>query len=353
MTTTTRRKRTLSPEELAAGGTPHVAATAGTAPDGAIGGDQVLSAARNRAETGQTAPTVVPEGYGEVTGTGIETTGDVGATMPGAPTILDGGEGTGGGGTTYSADATGLDEGGATGEIDPYRDLDQMFEDYARGVFDEVDTSEEEAQLQAQQDRLLGRGLVDTRARMGEAGFAAGGLDVALENTARREAAEQLGLNISDLRDREGEQRRAAIEGAMGLDIEKQSSARQDAILKAQMEALAALMDQNGEAPPDGGGEGGGDDLGTSINEGINAIGEGAADLLGRGEGAREQQAQEGALHTPGVPEGANVVEYPEDARENREAQLEASGYSWETVTDDGVTVYRNDKGERLYVRWS
>ena len=356
MTTTTRRKRTLSPEELAAGGTPHVAATAGTAPDGAIGGDQVLSAARNRAETGQTAPTVVPEGYGEVTGTGIETTGDVGATMPGAPTILDGGEGTGGGGTTYSDDAVMPDEngeGGVTGEMAPYQSMDDLFEQYARDSFAEVDTSEEEAQMQAQQDRLLGRGLVDTRARMGEAGFAAGGLDVALENTARAEAAEQLGLHISGIRDREGEQRRQAIEGAMGLDIEKQSSARQDAILKAQMEALAALMDQNGEAPPDGGGEGGGDDLGTSINEGINAIGEGAADLLGRGEGAREQQAQEGALHTPGVPEGANVVEYPEDARENREAQLEASGYSWETVTDDGVTVYRNDKGERLYVRWS
>lgn len=247
--TTTRRRRTLA-EEMADDGTPHVAATAGTAPAGAIGGDQVLDAARNRAETGQTAPTPVPEGYGEVTGTGIETTGDVGATMPEAPTILDGGEGTGGGGTTYSDDATVGAEGeeGATGEMAPYQSMDDLFEQYARDSFGEVDTSEEEAQMQAQQDRLLGRGLVDTRARMGEAGFAAGGLDVALENTARAEAAEQLGLDISNIRDREGEQRRGAIEGAMGIDLDKQSGARQDAILKAQMDALNRLMQEGGEA---------------------------------------------------------------------------------------------------------
>ena len=316
MTTTTRRKRTLSPEELAAGRTPNVAATAGTAPDGAIGGDQVLSAARNRAETGQTAPTVVPEGYGEVTGTGIETTGDVGATMPGAPTILDGGEGTGGGGTTYSADATGLDEGGATGEIDPYRDLDQMFEDYARGVFDEVDTSEEEAQLQAQQDRLLGRGLVDTRARMGEAGFAAGGLDVALENTARREAAEQLGLNISDLRDREGEQRRQAIEGAMGLDIEKQSSARQDAILKAQMEALDALTNQNGEAPTDRNNNGVPDDPSD-----FGEIKDGTTDT--------DSEGNKFTIHNSGEPPPDDAVMMGTDANGNEMWAVPGGGDVW------------------------
>ena len=50
---------------------PHVADTAGTAPDGMIGGDQLLDVARNMAETGSAAPTVVPDSYEAVTGTGI------------------------------------------------------------------------------------------------------------------------------------------------------------------------------------------------------------------------------------------------------------------------------------------
>lgn len=93
---------------------------------------------------------------------------------------------------------------------------------------------------------------------------------------------------------------------------------------------------------------------GRVANDIITGIGRGAADLFGRGAGAREQQAQEGALHTPDAPEGANVTEYPASSRDNREAQIEASGYSWETVTDDGVTVYRNNESpfDRLYVRW-
>lgn len=320
MTTTTRRKRTLSPEELAAGGAPHVAATAGTAPAGAIGGDQVLGAARNRAEMGQTAPTVVPDDYGEVTGTGIETTGDTG---------------------TLADDATPNEnpalEPGATANAEP-TDLDQMFEDYARGAFGEVDTSEEEAQMQAQQDRLLGRGLMDTRARMGEAGFAAGGLDVALENTARAEAAEQLGLDISGIRDREGEQRRAAIEGAMGLDLEKQSGARQDAILKAQMDALAKLLEEGGEAPPEGG-----DDSGGGLGGGLGGAAIGAASQaladettpFGKGTGQSETA-------TSGDPESYAERESHSDGDRFIENYTDPDGKTW--------SIYVTGSGERYRV---
>ena len=204
-----RDRLTLARQALD-GNVPNVADTAGPTPEGAISGDQLLSVARNLAETGDAAPTVVPDSYEAVTGTGIESTGDTGALI------------------NADVDATEPDQEDpdATPE-----DFDEAAADFNWSLLDQalrgVDTSEEEAQMQAQQDRMMGQALMDQRAAAGAAGFGESGAMMALEGDTRSDAARELGLDISGLRREEAQQ---AIENALaaqGMDIAKMSAADQ------------------------------------------------------------------------------------------------------------------------------
>lgn len=238
-----RDRLTLARQALD-GNVPNVADTAGPTPVGAIGGDQVLDVSRNIAETGQSAPTVVPDNYGAVTGTGIESTGDPGAL------VNAGVDATPNENPAMEADP---EDPNATPE-----DFDEAAAQFNWSLLDDalqgVDTSEEEAQMQGQQDRMMGQALMDQRASAGAAGFGESGAMMAMEGDTRSDAARQLGLDVSGLR-REEAQR--AIENAMraqGIDIEKMKAADQARL----NELIASFMMNEGEMPPEDGGEGGG-----------------------------------------------------------------------------------------------
>lgn len=259
ITSSVRKKRL--PDDVTAiaqpdDGQTHIADSAGPTPTGAIGGQDVLDAARNRAETGQTQPTPVTE---SMTETGM-VPGDLAST--GEPT---------------SKDAT-PNENPAMVPDAPETNIDDLYQQYAESTFAPVDTAAQEKLMQEQQDRLLGQNLVAGRARMGEAGFGMSGAAASLENTARADAARQLGLDVIDTRNEAERSRREAIEGAMGIDIEKQRAARQDAILQAQIEAMNRLVNGEGDGTGgEGGGEGEGANIGdvTGISTGTSPLGKG------------------------------------------------------------------------------
>lgn len=244
---------------------PNIAASAGEGPSGSLDGNEVLAGQRNLEDFGQASPTVVPESYGTVTGTEIATTGDTSGSET-APTILTGEEGAGGGGTTYG-DVNAPNSDG-TGEIAPYQSLDDLFEEYARSAFDKTDTTEQERLMREEQDRLLGQGLMDARASMGEAGFGMSGAEASLENTARSDAARQLGLDIGDLRRQAEQDRRDAIEGAMGIDLAKMDAANRQAYIDAVIEAMKGLGVEDPGAGDDGGSGNPVDDLINSLPDG-------------------------------------------------------------------------------------
>lgn len=210
-------------------GTVQIKDSAGPTPEGAIGGDSTLDAYRNLEQTGQAEPTVVTESMRE-TGTAPEEMASTGGTVgESAPTRSN---------PAMEPDAE-------------QADLDDLFLDYAQSTFGDVDTAAQEELMRAEQDRMMGSGLMNLRANAGEAGFGMSGAAAAMENTARADAARRLGLDIFDVRNAEEDQRRAAIEGAMGIDIEKERAARQDAILKAQIEAMNQMTDEGGGAALD------------------------------------------------------------------------------------------------------
>ena len=318
---------------------PNVAASAGPAPAGAVGGDDVLAAARNRAETGQVQATPVTESMrdlgtapGELASTGESITDDDGVT------ILDGGAGTGGGGTTYGN--TDPDAGGtATGEIDPYKDFGSIFEDYARAALGPQDTSEEEALIRELMEQQQGMDLWNSRAAAGRSGFSSSGAQTMMEGDIRRRAAQAASGDILDLRRQAEEDAFGRAVAAAGISLDEARFASDDAYRQAVLDAMQAVLD--GQPPPPPGEDGGGE---TPTGGPIT---------IPRTDEAREQEALEAGLHTPGVPEGESVAERPSEERANIEATLGRSGYEWETVTDDGVTVYRNRKGDRFYVRYT
>lgn len=193
--------------------------------------------------------------------------------------------------------------------------IDQMQEDYIREVLGSTaDTSDQEAQMRAESDRTLGQGLVDMRARMGEAGFGMSGAAGALEGTLRSDAARQLSGDIMDLRDREEEQRRRAIEGAFGLDIAARDAARRQAIAEANAAAIQAIL---GGAPEDAAGAAGAAGGGGADTEAIPLLGGGTS-------------GSPSATSQPSTPprELASEAELPPDAQPA----------SW--VQEDGYVVY-------------
>lgn len=299
------------------GDVPNVAATAGPTPVGAIGGGQVLDVSRNIAETGQAAPTVVPDNYGEVTGTGIETTGDVGA--------------VGGDGTPSENPAMMPDE---PVEGETPEDFDEAAAQFNWSLLDDalqgVDTSAEEAQMQAQQDRLLGQSLMDQRAAAGASGFGESGAMMAMEGGLRSDAARQLGLDVSQLRRHEKQQ---AIENAFkaqGIDIEKMSAADQARL----NELIASFMMNDGELPPEGdGGGGGGGPLDGAIPNPIAAADDALANEntpFGKGTGQSETA-------TSGDPEGYETQDAAGEGDTFIENYTDPDGTTWSIyVAGDG-----------------
>ena len=296
------------------GDVPNVAATAGPTPVGAIGGGQVLDVSRNIAETGQPQPTVVPENYGEVTGTGIETTGDTGAVMQGNAIAQE--------------NPAMIPDEPVEGETP--EDFDEAAEQFNWSMLDEalqgVDTSAEEAQMQAQQDRLLGQSLMDQRAAAGASGFGESGAMMAMEGGLRSDAARQLGLDVSQLRRHEKQQ---AIENAFkaqGIDIEKMSAADQARL----NELIASFMMNEGELPPD---EDGGGGLDITPGAAINAADEALADEttpFGKGTGQSETA-------TSGDPESYATQDTAGEGDTFIENYTDPDGTTWSIyVTGDG-----------------
>lgn len=103
-----------------------------------------------------------------------------------------------------------------------------------------VDTSAQEALIRDQMEGKLGASLVDQRARMGRAGFGAGGVTAALESDARtnasREALDQiLGFRTSE-NQRSVDNARNAISTEQGM----RSAASDDALRRMVLETMQA-----------------------------------------------------------------------------------------------------------------
>lgn len=249
------------------------------------------------------------------------------------PTILTGEPGAGGGGTTYSSDAEMPDEngeGGVSGEMEggvTSGDFDEAAADFNWSLLDQAlqgaDTSEEEAQMQAQQDRMMGQALMDQRASAGAAGFGESGAMMAMEGDTRSDAARQLGLDVSELRRTEAQR---AIENAFGaqkIDIEKMSAADQARL----NELIASFMMNDGELPPEGGGEGGG--AATPIDAVSGALGD-ETTPFGKGTGQSETA-------TSGDPEGYETQDAAGEGDTFIENYTDPDGTTWSIyVAGDG-----------------
>mgnify|MGYP003502369815 CR=1 FL=1 len=257
---------------------------------------------------------MAPDSYDAVTGTGIESTGDLGAL------VNAGVDATPNENPAMEADP---EDPNATPE-----DFDEAAADFNWSLLDQalqgVDTSEEEAQMQAQQDRMMGQALMDQRASMGASGFGESGAMMALEGDTRSDAARQLGLDISGLRREEAQQ---AIENAIraqGIDIEKMKAADQARL----NELIASFMMNDGELPPEGGG------VATPIDAIGGALGD-ETTPFGKGTGQSELAA---------APDSSGY--------ETRDAHDEADLFLENYTDPDGKTwsVYRTPDGERYRV---
>ncbi len=105
-----------------------------------------------------------------------------------------------------------------------------------------VDTSEEEALIQEQMDRLMGQNLMDSAARAGASGMAMSGAQLAAEGGIRSDAARdvsaaQLGVR-SDARQSAIDNALSAIDASIGLENLDQNS-----------ELFDVIMDMLGEDP--------------------------------------------------------------------------------------------------------
>lgn len=249
--------------------------------------------------------------------------------------------GAGGGGTTYSSDAEVPAEdgsGGNTGEKDPYvgapSDFDEAAEQFNWSLLDDalqgVDTTEEEAQMQAQQDRMMGQQLMNQRAAAGASGMGESGAMMAMEGGLRSDAARQLGLDVSQLRRHEKQQ---AIENAMkaqGIDIEKMKAADQARL----NELIASFMMNEGELPPEGGEDGGwGGPLDGAILNPIAAADDALANEntpFGKGTGQSETA-------TSGDPESYATQDTAGEGDTFIENYTDPDGTTWSIyVTGDG-----------------
>lgn len=323
--TKSRDRLTLARQALD-GDSPNVADTAGPTPVGAIGGEQVRDVSENMVETGKPQPTAIPKSYGDVTGTGIAggVYGDAGAVI---------------GDETPQDNPAMMPDEPVEGETP--EDFDEAAAQFNWSLLDQAlqgaDTSEEEAQMQAQQDRMMGQALMDQRASMGASGFGESGAMMALEGDTRADAARQLGLDVSELRRTEAQR---AIENAFGaqkIDIEKMSAADQTRL----NELIASFMMNDGELPPEGGGDGGwgdGSPLDGFIPNPIDDFG----DRLAHGETPFGKGTDQSETATSGDPEGYETRDSHDEADLFLENYTDPDGKTW--------SVYRTPNGKRYRV---
>ncbi|MEK9645142.1 MAG: hypothetical protein VW547_06315 [Alphaproteobacteria bacterium] len=292
---------------------------AGPTPAGAIGGGDVINAQQNMQDSGTPADTYVGPG-GAI---------DSFAGGP-APTVgttdLDSGY--------KDEDGDGILDKDEEGAIDSL--AEQFVQDQFQRALNGGDTAERERLIREQAADALGQGLMDSRARAGRAGFSMGGMQAALEQDARTRSQRQVALDIIDARIEESQRLIDNALAAGRYDLAAQAQANQDALTQARIDAFNAIV-------------GGGTDASVGTNPDDPSFGNIINDATHGGADVNNTQ-----LHTPGVPDGQNVVEQSEADRDRLEGELRAGGYVWETVTDDGVTVYRKPGGnpERLYVRY-
>ncbi len=142
--------------------------------------------------------------------------------------------------------------------------IDQDEEDFVRSLLEgagNVDTSDEEQAIRDASDRLMGRNLVDARARGGR--FGAMGAQGAIEGDIRNQAAQQESQQIIDARTKAQQQ---AIDNALkgiGAD-EGLRSAGEDAAI------FDMIMDILDNPPPASGSDDGGGGLLDTLNKNLN-----------------------------------------------------------------------------------
>lgn len=175
--------------------------------------------------------------------------------------IMDGGAGTGGGGSV----ATPLPPGPLT-EEEQLAARDKMRDEAIAELLgsDVRDTTEEERLINERLAGQMGEDLVNARASMGRAGFASSGAMGALEGDIRNQSRQAALEEIFGVQAGARDERRRDIEA--GLEADR--AAREDAFNQWLREQLLGMMNEGGE----GGGEGGGgnvvDDFISSLPEG-------------------------------------------------------------------------------------
>lgn len=247
--------------------------------------------------------------------------------------------------------------------IDPSNNqsIDDLIEGHIRSTLQgNGDSLEEENALRQQQsDRLLGRGLVNQRASMGRAGFASSGALGAMEGDLRSKAAMDLASTMIDSREREQNQTFGQKQGVTGSDIAMREAANREAILKAQADALRAILGDGGgdtapEAPSGGGGGLGGalDDAGRTIG-GVTGI-DGGTSVFGKGTDQTELAASpdEAPVSLADDPSKALVTTRAGAGADARFAEVytDPQGQQWDVyVRPDGtrVRVKRATQGTR------
>lgn len=141
-------------------------------------------------------------------------------------------------------------------------DIDALAEELVRQQMEAAlaggNTAEQEALMRQQSEQALGQGLVDSRARAGRAGFATGGMQMALEQDARSNSARQLGLDIIDERTREAQRVFDNAMAAGRYDIAAQAQATADALSQAKIDAFNAMIAGMPGAPQQQASSGGG-----------------------------------------------------------------------------------------------
>jgi hypothetical protein len=192
-------------------------------------------------------------------------------------------------------------------------DIDAMIEEWLRGQLGGArDTSEEEELLRQAAEAMMGRGVTDSRARMGRMGFGASGAMGALEGDIRTEAARGLGQDIfglrRDARQEELERARAAMQGAFQMRGLDQNDAKQQAI----MDMYKELMGQMGGGGGDDGGDPINDLLGNEPITGDSMTPKGPSPILARPPGTRSYDGfATGSIENPNVVTNSTDVPRP------------------------------------------
>lgn len=243
----------------------------------------------------------------------------------------------------------GAEGGGGSGAE---RDLTEIEEDFIRdmiGGASDVDTSEQEALIRELGMDAQGQALVDQRASMGRAGFAASGALGAIEGDIRRKQGQADSGAILDERTRaQSEANENAFKG-IGADADLRAAAMDEFLIKQILE----LMGEGGEGEggEGEGGEGEGGPLDGSLPEWLNpgtnmGIDDGTNPLLGKGTDQAE-------LADSGVP---TPEEHDDLPRVSRDALPDDAEVIFNSGLDsaDGYTVFRymsEDGSQVLYAR--